>query len=456
MPEVTTYNTLMMLFTLVNGLFACAFGACIGSLLNVLVYRMPLGLDVVSPPSRCPNCETRLTWRENIPIFGWLALRGKCRFCRSRISAEYPIVEAIVAAMFGLVFLKVYTDGPFMGIPFNAIAPAWGGATFATTWPTFVTILVLLSCLTAITIIDARTFQIPLILTWVPAAAALVFNLIQVALVSTRNTYQHPQFARGWDWSIATPGPHGWGWIGGSIGGMLGLGLSTLLLHKGLIKRSFHDYESWLNSLPKSEAPADGARIGADGTAVGTDASVNDPQMWLEYPHARREMVREVLFLTPCLALGYAGWTMATKLAGPWKVDIYTGIAESSVAAPLWLNVLAAVLMGYLIGGGIVWIWRILGTLMVGREALGLGDVHMMAAVGACLGWPHSILGFFAAAFVGVFWTIVGKLLTGKLQRQMPFGPYLAIGTVLVWFCQPGVERLLGMILRTGERFILP
>jgi leader peptidase (prepilin peptidase)/N-methyltransferase len=112
--------------------------------------------------------------------------------------------------------------------------------------------------------------------------------------------------------------------------------------------------------------------------------------------------------------------------------------------------------MGYLIGGGIVWLWRILGTLMVGREALGLGDVHMMAAVGACLGWPHSILGFFAAAFVGVFWTILGKLMTGTLQRQMPFGPYLAIGTVLVWFCQPGVERLLGMILRTGERFILP
>lgn len=454
MPEITTYHTLMLLFTVVNCLFACAFGACIGSLLNVLVYRMPLGLDVVSPPSRCPACETRLTWRENIPIFGWLALRGRCRFCRSSISAEYPIVEAIVAALFGLVFLKVYTDGPFLGIPLNALAPAWGGATFATTWPTFVSILILISCLTAITIIDARTFQIPLILTWVPAAAALVLNLIQVALLSTTHLSQRPQFARGWDWSIASPGAHGWGWIGASIGGMLGIGISTLLLNKGLIKRSFHDYEAWLTSLPKQDQ-AGTPNTQPQQVPAGAD-SANDPQMWLEYPHARREMVREVLFLTPCLALGYGGWTLATKLAGPWKVDIFTGIAESSQAAPVWLNVLAAVLMGYLIGGGIVWIWRILGTLMVGREALGLGDVHMMAAVGACLGWPHSILGFFAAAFVGVFWTILGKLLTGTLQRQMPFGPYLAIGTVLVWFCQPVVERLLGVILRTGERFILP
>ncbi|MEO0630377.1 MAG: prepilin peptidase, partial [Planctomycetota bacterium] len=60
-------------------LFVFAFGACVGSLINVLVYRLPLGLPVVVPSSRCPACATKLTWRENVPIFGWLLLGGRCR-----------------------------------------------------------------------------------------------------------------------------------------------------------------------------------------------------------------------------------------------------------------------------------------------------------------------------------------------------------------------------------------
>ena len=79
------YQLLMFFSEVTKILFVLAFGACIGWLVNVLVYRMPLGLGVVTPPSRCPSCETQLTWRENIPVFGWLRLLGKCRFCRSPI-----------------------------------------------------------------------------------------------------------------------------------------------------------------------------------------------------------------------------------------------------------------------------------------------------------------------------------------------------------------------------------
>ncbi|WP_013323300.1 prepilin peptidase [Gloeothece verrucosa] len=95
--------------TLVNvivTLFVFAFGAAIGSFLNVVIYRIPAGLSLIHPPSRCPKCSHKLGSRENVPILGWLWLRGRCRWCRSPISIRYPLVEAATALLFGLVFWK--------------------------------------------------------------------------------------------------------------------------------------------------------------------------------------------------------------------------------------------------------------------------------------------------------------------------------------------------------------
>ena len=80
--------------------FAAAFGAVAGSFLNVLIYRLPLGRSVVWPSSACPHCGRELSWYENIPVASWLALRARCRTCRAPISARYPFVEALTAAMF--------------------------------------------------------------------------------------------------------------------------------------------------------------------------------------------------------------------------------------------------------------------------------------------------------------------------------------------------------------------
>ena len=81
----------------------CALlGLLIGSFLNVVVHRVPLGQSVVSPPSACPVCQTRIGPRDNVPVLSWLALRGRCRHCRTGISARYPLVEAGTAALFGL------------------------------------------------------------------------------------------------------------------------------------------------------------------------------------------------------------------------------------------------------------------------------------------------------------------------------------------------------------------
>jgi leader peptidase (prepilin peptidase)/N-methyltransferase len=88
------------------GLFlawAVAVGAAVGSFLNVVVYRLPAGMNIAFPPSHCTTCRRPIRVRDNIPVLSWLLLRGKCRHCQSRISVRYPLVEAIVAVIFGIV-----------------------------------------------------------------------------------------------------------------------------------------------------------------------------------------------------------------------------------------------------------------------------------------------------------------------------------------------------------------
>jgi leader peptidase (prepilin peptidase)/N-methyltransferase len=74
-------------------LFAGIVGAAIGSFLNVCIYRWPAEQSVIRPPSRCPSCEHDLAWYDNIPVLGWLFLRGRCRYCGTGVSAQYPLIE---------------------------------------------------------------------------------------------------------------------------------------------------------------------------------------------------------------------------------------------------------------------------------------------------------------------------------------------------------------------------
>jgi leader peptidase (prepilin peptidase)/N-methyltransferase len=93
--------------------FAALFGAVIGSFLNVCIHRQPRGTSIVWPASACPNCGRALAWFENIPIFSYAFLRGRCRTCRAPISARYPIIEALTAAMFALAWWY-YGPGPLL------------------------------------------------------------------------------------------------------------------------------------------------------------------------------------------------------------------------------------------------------------------------------------------------------------------------------------------------------
>ena len=90
------------LFPCLNSFFYFAAGACLGSFLNVCALRIPEGLSIVHPPSRCPRCGHSLTWYENIPILSFLVLRGRCRSCSKAISWQYPLVEALTGLFFAL------------------------------------------------------------------------------------------------------------------------------------------------------------------------------------------------------------------------------------------------------------------------------------------------------------------------------------------------------------------
>lgn len=81
-------------------------GLVIGSFLNVVIYRVPRNESLVSPGSHCPNCDVAIKNRHNVPVLGWLWLRGKCASCRNPISVRYPLVEAGTALLFAAITLR--------------------------------------------------------------------------------------------------------------------------------------------------------------------------------------------------------------------------------------------------------------------------------------------------------------------------------------------------------------
>ena len=100
-------------------LVAGGFGLLIGSFLNVVVYRVPAGISIARPASACPSCSTPIRRRDNVPVLSWLALGGRCRGCRTAISARYPIVELATGLFFVLVAARLWplTDVPTEALP---------------------------------------------------------------------------------------------------------------------------------------------------------------------------------------------------------------------------------------------------------------------------------------------------------------------------------------------------
>lgn len=93
-----------VIMQIIISVFVFLFGLCIGSFSNVLIYRMPLGINFAKGSSFCPKCEHELKWYDLFPLFSFLFLGGRCRYCKAKISPQYPVVEAVT----GLLYLAAY------------------------------------------------------------------------------------------------------------------------------------------------------------------------------------------------------------------------------------------------------------------------------------------------------------------------------------------------------------
>ena len=492
-------------------LFVFATGACAGSFLNVVAYRLPRGQSVVSPPSACPGCRTALGWRENLPLFGWLLLRGKCRHCGMRISPQYVLMEFVVAVLFAALWIIWGVDERALsglGVHLGFWRPEWVGAGMVLMWPMFMLAVVLVGALVVSTLIDAQTFTIPAVIPWITMALGLVVHPVLAVFVAREGGLPGEHV-----WTIPAPASgFAWPFVFAGLGGLAGLLVANSALALKLIPRSFADFEEWereaqaaedaAKNTPEDAAPTDAqpaepdslrgvlvrtllltgpavagmfagtllmapagnalpglALGGALGLLLGAvlrsrvatpDAS--DAPLWAHYPHARREMVKECLFLLPVVGLMVAGLWLGLGRAAPVEEIAATGeLVSLAEPPPLWLTALGASAVGALVGGGVVWAVRILGSFAFGKEAMGLGDVHLMAGVGAVLGWADPLLAFFVAPFFGIAWAVLAPLL-GKLVRlptMLPYGPHLALATLLILYAKPAAEGLLTLVLRS-------
>jgi leader peptidase (prepilin peptidase)/N-methyltransferase len=100
-------------------------GACIGSFLNVVAWRLPRQESVVLPPSHCPRCGTQLQWFDNVPVVGWMGLRGRCRYCGAPISVRYPLVELLTAGLWVAVTMATPTAMGPAAAPLALILAGW-------------------------------------------------------------------------------------------------------------------------------------------------------------------------------------------------------------------------------------------------------------------------------------------------------------------------------------------
>ena len=372
-------------------IFVFAFGCCIGSFLNVVIYRLPRDKSLITPGSSCPACGQRIHFYDNIPLLSWLLLRAKCRHCKAPISARYFVIELLTASVFlGLFILYFRTDlraglRPFLG----------GG------WFIYLTSIILLGAFIAASAIDLEHWVIPLSICWFVTGIGLVASSVGVYIL-------HPSLIRAYSLLPSASADAG----ALAIGAAIGLAISWVLVATGLVKRSYESVDA------KSEI----RNLSDDSQNSKSETDQPEKSAEPQFNH-RLEVCREIVFLLPVFVCSAAAFwiiretvPIALRNSFPTQHPVIAGLLGS-----MW---------GYFVGCGIVWVVRILGTLAFGREAMGLGDVHLMGAAGAVVGPLFVVVAFFIAPFFGLAWA--GSQMFFKKIRQIPYGPFLSLGVFAV------------------------
>jgi leader peptidase (prepilin peptidase)/N-methyltransferase len=153
--------------------FAALAGLAFGSFLNVFVTRWPEGESVVRPRSHCRNCDHALAWWENIPLISWVALRGRCRACREWIGWRYPIVEAVLGALWAFAFWRLSAPAQF---------PEQSPVVLYAAIARIVSELVFYWLLVALAALDAENLWLPNLLTLPGIVLGLAYAMVMGAL----------------------------------------------------------------------------------------------------------------------------------------------------------------------------------------------------------------------------------------------------------------------------------
>ncbi|UCG16846.1 MAG: A24 family peptidase [Phycisphaerales bacterium] len=173
-------------------LFWTASGLCVGSFLNVVIYRIPLGLSIRHPRrSFCPSCQTPLQWYDNLPLVSYLRLSGRCRCCGNPISSRYPVIE-VATAVVVLLLLDVFFVGQVReGIYRGAIGLSWR---LAEDWPIFLAHVILFACLLGMSAIDIENYWIDTAF----ATRAVIAGFILHGLWTPRHSLASSGGGEGW------------------------------------------------------------------------------------------------------------------------------------------------------------------------------------------------------------------------------------------------------------------
>ncbi len=434
---------------------------CIGSFLNVVAYRLPRDLAVNKPRwSFCPGCETRIRWHDNIPIISYFRLRGRCAVCREEIPPRYVHIEALMILVAVVLFDAFFISGKLTGLTPSRF---WSVAyLFCADWPIYLAYAILFACLLAMSAIDLQVYWVDIRFTRLATVVGFVAHAWWTPAHQTAWPRPGPQF--GWAVLFATLGAiathMAWCvyWRGqvddspefsvdAEGSGTDAAGAPAATPEKEVVGFS---PSAWLtgvvlyftvavvvcalihfHGMPSADPAESGFAVraipaialaflllvGASMVNREADEEIEDA-LEEERLTARRVVSIEALTLLPTVGLFIAGWMLSDQLMNAWHWS----------PIPDWNPVrgLATAASGFFVAGAIGWIVRICFTILFGKEAFGVGDIHLMAAAGAVIGWESVVVGYFIATLLALAGWVLA--LPVKRRRAMPMGPWLTLG----------------------------
>jgi len=382
---LTTAQYLSPAIQLTLAVASFVLGACVGSFLNVVIYRLPLGISVSNPRrSFCPSCKYQIPMWHNLPLVSWLVLRGKCANCRAPISPRYLFVELLTAVLFLLVFLWFGRDQPWMVLPLCGF----------------------LALCVAATYIDFDHMIIPDEITYGGMVAGIVCSVIFPWMIVSEANWLTELLPVGMRSNLR------WTNLMESLlGAGMGLFLVWLVVQLGKLVFGRLKYESaepvaWDVSQPEGEPEPI--------ILLGTEK-----HLWTDVFSRKTDRLR--MTCQSCL--------LNEQEQGPGELVLSEDTVQFTPAG------------GAASTRKLEEVLHMSGRMtqaVVPREAMGLGDVKFMGLVGAFLGWKGILFTLFSASIIG---SVVAMIMIIIKRREwaarLPFGPYLALGATLWVFCGP-------------------